>query len=125
VLRSTMLYGELQELLLVAPPQQRAWAINAARELLATKFPHVSWRDAQVAAEMAALERGDIPYFSVMASSRTLETTDSLMNDAFEVSGFDALFERANRLGYDDLHNQLWLTDAFLRTPGTVESSQV
>jgi lantibiotic modifying enzyme len=111
--RATWLYTVLMRLLLTTPLPKRASMRTAVRSLLRTSDDD-SWPDAVAQAEMAALESGNVPHWTVSTNSRDLhEACGGVAHALVTRTGMEQLYCRAARLSEEDLKRQIWLIRSF------------
>lgn len=60
-----------------------------------------------LAAEQAAMQLGDIPFFTAGAASTSIRLPQGEVTGAFELSSHDAVVERLSSMGADDLERQV------------------
>lgn len=60
-----------------------------------------------LAAELAAMQLGDIPFFTAGAASTSIHLPEGEVTGAFELSSHDAVVERLSSMGAEDLERQV------------------
>lgn len=116
--RSTAQYAALAYALAIAPLDSRARASSCIADTLRVGTETTSWPEEIVVAEMRALERGDIPYWSSsMLGGDLRESNGYPIRDVSRVSGLAHTRARLTRMSAADLKNQTWLIDTHLRLP--------
>jgi lantibiotic modifying enzyme len=117
ILRSTQAYSVLIWLLAVTPEAAKAEVIRDIYEVLRDGDPPRSgpFTDDIVEAELYALQRGDVPYWSASTSSLDLrESHGPYVRDACLATCIECMHARRARMGETDLARQVWLLESFL-----------
>jgi hypothetical protein len=76
------------------------------------------WPERFIAAELNALRQGDVPYWSTSTSS--LDVREGHHRTPYRIAdrtGMESMRRRLAQVSHDDLHNQTWMIDTFLRIP--------
>lgn len=116
--RGTHVYASMADWLLIAPADKRDAVWSAIDHALRELRQQVAWPDIMVQAELDALARGDVPYWTVATSSRDLqEASGRVVAGIATTTGLDCVNARLRRMSERDLQNQLWLVDSFLGLP--------
>lgn len=119
LLRPTKLYADMVNLWVVTPRAKRhVVQKDLERALRSCGGPGSAagaWPVEVVEAEMEAIRRGDIPYWSVSTSSQEVYEASGLsVRSLVGATGMQCITRRASRMCEQDLTRQLWLIESFL-----------
>lgn len=112
----TRVYAGLAEALLVVPAHDRSATLREVAALLQRGLPDVPWRSEVIDAELAALQGGDIPFWSTSTTGRDVrEANGRLVSGVAKQTGSDRVLQRAATMAVDEVDQQAWLIDTFLK----------
>jgi lantibiotic modifying enzyme len=129
LLRSTSVYTVIADWLLSLPNELKSSGRRAAALALSASRNAGSWPDSFVEADLVALARGDIPFWSTPTDSYDFyEAGGGIAHGLIERTGMMSVHARADNMSEKDLENQTFLIKTFLRiadTPTTRSRSPV
>jgi lantibiotic modifying enzyme len=114
--RSTAFYTPLADILTTTPARWRAAIMRQVEYTLCHSRGRGEWPAAFIRAEMCALARGDVPYWTLRTDSFAIhESGSSAVAGVVARTALDALHHRLCRLSPGDRDDQAWLIETFLR----------